>query len=139
MLLPLLECQHGSQRGAPKAEGGAGVDLDDSHLRLIECAEQPRDTQTTQGEVRHAIKSRGHDGAVPHSALHDAIAKGPIAQTQPSAGLIRQRCIKANDNLALARESCDEIENLSVASDRKVLSEDGRVLEAAQYDDASAA
>lgn len=102
MLLPLLECQHRSQGGTAKAEGRAGVDLDDPYLLLIECAEQARDTQTTQSEVRHAIESRGHDGAVPHSALYDAITQRSIAQTQSSARLIRQRCIKANDNLALA-------------------------------------
>jgi hypothetical protein len=101
----LLECQHRSQRGAAKAESGTRVDFNDSYLFLIECTEQPRETQTTQSEVRHAIESRGHDGAVPHSMLYDAIAKGPIAKAQPSAGLIRQRCIKANNNLALARES----------------------------------
>ena len=139
MLMPLLECQHRSQRGTAKAKGGTRVDLDDSYLYLIECAEQPRDTQTTQSEARHAIEGRGHDGAVPHSALYDAIAKGSIAQTQPSARLIRQRCIEANDNLALAREPCDEVKNLSVASSRKVLSEDGRVLVTAQHYNAGAA
>ena len=116
MLRPLLECQHRSQRGAAKAEGGTRVDLEDSYSYRIECTEQPRDTQTTQGEVRHAIEGRGHDGAVPHAALDDAIAKRPIAKAQPSARLIRQRCIQAHDDLGLARESCDEIENRSVAS-----------------------
>ena len=139
MLLPLLECHHRSQGGAAKAEGGAGVDLDDPYVHLIECAEQPRDTQTTQSEVRHAIESRGHDGAVPQSALYDAIAKGPIAKAQPSARLIRQRCIEANDDRPLARESCDEIENLGVASARKLPSKDGRFFVAAQHHNAGAA
>ena len=139
MLMPLLECQHRSQRGTAKAEGGPRVDLEDSYLHRIECPEQPRDTETTQGEVRHSIEGRGHDGAVTHAALDDAIAKGAIAKAQPPARLIRQRRIQTNDDRALARESCDEIEDRSVASERKALGEDGRVLVAAQHDDAGAA
>lgn len=73
MLSALLEGTHRIQRGAAKAECGAWMDLDDSYLHMIECAEQPRDTQTAQREVRHAIEGRRHDGAMPHPALDDAL------------------------------------------------------------------